>query len=272
MPDENELAGTQPEGTTAEIPGNEAAPEQDNDNLDLDAGQGDEGEGGEQQPETGKTDSEEEKPKSKQPFYEKRFGELTFEKREAQRERDEARAELAALKAGKPAETSEATPVTPQPTGDQDIERRAEQIVDQRAYKARVDSVIAAGNEAFDRATFTQKSNLVASIAGDRAYDLMNLVTDPEIVSDGHKVIAALADHPEEAERILALPLHKMTLALTKFAESSGKPSPKPISKVPAPVEPVNGGAKTSSRLDDPNMPMDEFGPAFLKTLASRRH
>lgn len=270
MPDENILAGTQPEGTTAEIPGNEAAPEQDNDELHTESA---EGEGGEEQPEAGKPEGEEEKPKQKPTFYEKRFGELTFEKREAQRERDELKAEIAALKAGKPAETTETTPAqTTQPQlGEQDIERRAAQIVDQREYKARVDSVIAAGNKAFDLQTFTEKSNLVAGIAGDRAYDLLNLVTDPEIVQDGHKVIAALADQPEEAERILALPLHKMTLALTKFAEANAKPAAKPISKVPAPVEPVNGGARTGTRLDDPNMPMDEFGPAFLKTLASRR-
>lgn len=269
MPDENELAGTQPEGTTAEIPGNETAPEQNNDEHDPNAEDGNEGEGGEEQQQA-ESQEEPEKPKQKQPFYEKRFGELTFEKREAQRERDEARAELAALKAGKQPEPGEQESVQRQQpaNNDSDVERRAAQIVDQREYKARVDGVIAAGNKDFDVKTFTEKSNLVAGIAGDRAYDLLNLVTDPEIVKDGHKVIAALADQPEEAERILALPLHKMTLALTKFAETNAKPAPKPISKVPAPVDPINGGAKTATRIDDPDMSMDEFGPKFLAAMA----
>lgn len=269
---ENELAGTQPGpgGTTAEIPGNDAAPEQNDDEHDPNAEQGDEG--GEEQP-AAENLEEPEKPKPKPTFYEKRFGELTFEKREAQRERDEAKAELAALKAGKQPEPSEQESVQRQQpvNNDSDVERRAAQIVDQREFQARVNGVVAAGNKAFDAATFTQKSNLVAGIAGDKAYDLMNLVTDPEIVQDGHKVIAALADQPEEAERILALPLHKMTLALTKFAETNAKPAPKPISKVPAPVEPVNGGTKTSTRIDDPDMPMDQFGPKFLEAMAKHR-
>lgn len=274
MAEENELAGTQPgpEDTSAENPGNSPAPEQNDDEHDPNAEAGNEGEGGEEQ-QPAERQEEPEKPKQKQPFYEKRFGELTFEKREAQRERDEARAELAALKAGKQPEPGEQEPVQRQQpaNSDSEVERRAAQIVDQREYKARVDGVIAAGNKDFDVKTFTEKSNLVAGIAGDRAYDLLNLVTDPEIVKDGHKVIAALADQPEEAERILALPLHKMTLALTKFAETNAKPAPKPISKVPAPVDPINGGAKTATRLDDPDMSMDEFGPKFLEAMAKHR-
>lgn len=274
MPDENEL-GTQPsaEGVTAEIPGNETAPEQGNDEHDTDTGEGNEA--GETQAAAGTEATQEAKPEKPKPtFYEKRFGELTFEKREAQRQLDAALAEIAALKAGKPAESTEATPTpTPAPGmhSDDAVERRAAQLVDQRAFEARVNGVIAAGNKEFDAATFTQKSNLVAGIAGDRAGALMSIVADPDIVADGHKLIAALADEPEEAERILALPQHKMTLELVKLSEKLGKPaSPKPISKVPAPVDPVNASARSSNKLDDPNTTMEEFGPAFLKMMRGR--
>lgn len=275
MPDENEL-GTQPsaEGVTAEIPGNETAPEQDNAELNTDAGEGNEG--GETQAAAAATETTQEaKPEKPKPtFYEKRFGELTFEKREAQRKLDEALAEIAALKAGKPAEGSAAvTTPTPAPllNSDDAVERRAAQLVEQRAFESRITSVIAAGNKEFDAPTFTQKSNLVAGIAGDRAGALMSIVADPEIVTDGHKLIAALADEPEEAERILSLPQHKMTLELVKLSEKLGRaPAPKPLSKVPPPVDPVNGGARSANKLDDPNTSMEEFGPAFLKMMKGR--
>lgn len=272
MPDENEL-GTQPsaEGVTADIPGNETAPEQGNDELDTQSGEGNEG--GEDQPAAATETSQETKPEKPKPtFYEKRFGELTFEKREAQRKLEEAMAEIAALKAGKPADSVETPPAaTPAPNSDDAVERRAAQLVEQREFDRRINSVIAAGNKEFDAQTFTDKSNLVAYIAGDKTGALMSIVADPEIVTDGHKLIAALADHPEEAERILALPQHKMTLELVKLSEKLGKaPAPKPLSKVPPPVDPVNASARSSNRLDDPNTPIEEFGPAFLKMMKGR--
>ena len=216
MPDENEL-GTQPsaEGVTAEIPGNETAPEQTNSEQHADTGQGNEG-GKTQAAAATETTGEAKPEKPKPTFYEKRFGELTFEKREAQRKLDAALAELAALKSGKPAESVEAAP-TPDPApllnSDDAVERRAAQLLEARAFAERVNSVITAGNKEFDVPTFTQKSNLVAGIAGERAGALMSIVADPEIVTDGHKLIAALAHEPDAPERMLALPPTTMTLA-----------------------------------------------------------
>jgi hypothetical protein len=273
MPDENEL-GTQPgaESVTAEIPGNDAAPEQGNEELHTESGEGNEG--GEQQPAAIEPTEEVKTEKPKQTFYEKRFGELTFEKREAQRKLDEALAEIATLKGTKPAETSEAAPVhqpVPAATSDDAVERRAAQIVDQRAFEARRDAMISAGEKEFETKAFAAKCNLVADIGERNLPSFMSLITDPEIVTDGHKVIAALADNPEEAHRILNLPQIKMALELTKLSEKLGKPAtPKTLSKVPPPVDPVNGGARSANKLDDPNTPMEEFGPAFLKMMRGR--
>lgn len=282
--DPNELAGTQPqpEGTTAEIPGNETAPEQTNDELDTGASETDAnseteasaeagGEGGESQQES-------ERPKPKPTFYEKRFGELTRQKREAERRAEEAEARLAALERGETATSQDEGETQPRPRQQQqpqpetDVERAAERLIEHREYSKRVTNVIAAGEAEFDKAEFTAKCNLIADIGGEAVQDFMKIVTDSDVVTDGHKVIAALADDPDEAERVLSLNPVKMALALTKLSEKLSKPpAPKPVSRVPAPVDPVNGAARTTTRLDDPNIPMDDFAKEFLKNAAARR-
>ncbi|UIY28702.1 hypothetical protein LZK73_18400 [Neorhizobium galegae] len=122
---------------------------------------------------------------------------------------------------------------------------------------------------------FNASCNLIASLMDDRQQAaFMRAVTDPEIVEDGHKVVVALAADPEEAERILALPPVKQALALSRLSAKLGKPTtptPKPISKVPAPVKPIGGNAQVSTSLDDPNVPMDKFADEFLKNMAQRK-
>jgi hypothetical protein len=48
-------------------------------------------------------------------------------------------------------------------------------------------------------------------------------------VEGGQRAIIEMADDPEEAERILAMPPHRMALALTKLG-ATPTPEPKPVS------------------------------------------
>lgn len=275
---ENELQGTQPapEGTTVEIPGNEAAPEQ-NEELETGAEEGGESTEASAEGDGGAEPTEPEQPKPKPTFYEKRFGELTRKAREAERERDELKQRLEALERGdtttqQPAEgETQPRPRQTQAAPETDVEKAAERLVEHREYTKRVSSIIAAGEAEYDKDAFTRKCNLIADIGGSAVPEFMKIVTDTDVVPDGHKVIAALADDPDEAERILSLNPVKMALALTKLSEKIAKPTPRQVSKVPAPIEPVNGAAQTSTRLDDPNLPMDDFAKTFLKNAAARR-
>ncbi len=81
----------------------------------------------------------------------------------------------------------------------------------------------------------------------------MQLITDPEIIPDGHKVVAALAANPEEATRILSLDGLRMAAAPTKFA-STAKPPEKPISKAPEPIKPIGGTVKASEPNENQSM------------------
>jgi len=83
---------------------------------------------------------------------------------------------------------------------------------------------------------------------GDRA-DFMEIVTDPDIIPDGHKVLSALAADPDEARKIAKLPPAKMAAALVRYQANMKQPE-KPISSAPAPIKPIGGTAKPSIPAD----------------------
>lgn len=278
----NELDGVTPlpEGESVQDTGN-SAPEQVNgeqhsDSIEGNAGEEIEGEaeGGEDEgSEAGGEGEQQEqpKPKKKLPWELRRIHEETNKRREAERKAEELAAEVERLRKGGSADlSSEEAPDT-----DTLVNQRAQQIVEQREFQSRVNDWAAKGAQEFGVDDFNASCNLIASLMDDRQQaNFMKTITDPEIVEDGHKVIAALAEDPEEAERILSLPPVKQALALNKLAAKVNKPAtpaPKPISKAPAPVTPIGGKTQASTRLDDPDVPMDKFADEFLKSMASRR-
>ena len=134
--------------------------------------------------------------------------------------------------------------------------------------KSRTDGLLAAGNTEFK--DFTDRCNVVASLgAGDRP-DFMQIVTDPQVLPDGHKVIAQLAEHPDEAARILALPTVQMTAALVKFqAEISKAPAPKPLSSAPAPIKTIDGQTRGSDEPND-NDSMEVYAAKYKAQQAKK--
>lgn len=194
------------------------------------------------------TVAEPEKPK-RTPWYQTRIDEITKARRDAERERDELRASLALAK---PKEGEEA-PAGPDAAAlDKLIDQRAEARVAQRDYDRRSKAWIEAGQKEFGANEFNDKCNEVAALGAGESSAFMQLITDPEIIQDGHKVVAALAANPEEATRILALDPLRMSAALTKFA-STAKPPEKKISQAPPPIKPIGGSAKPSEPNDDQN-------------------
>lgn len=283
----NELDAQQgkPEGEAALNPGNNAAPEQNDDQLNTDAGENNAGEeiegsaegqeGNDAGEGAGEETQEVAKPKpgekKKLPWELRRINEETNKRREAERRAADLEARLAKLENG---ESGEARASSPEDDIDTRVARHAEHLLEQRNFKTRVDSWASAGVTEFGADEFNAQCNLIASLVDDKSQrELMDTLTDPDQVKDGHKVIMELASDPEEAERILSLPPKKMALALSKISDRIGKPAtpaPKPISKVPAPVTTVGGSPKATTRLEDPDIPMDKFADEFLTNMAKR--
>jgi hypothetical protein len=193
------------------------------------------------------TEEQPEKPVKKVDPLQKRIDTLTRARHDAERERDEARAELAKLK---PTAATTEAPAAEAPDLDTLANQRAEQIVAQREFRTRVNAWAKAGETEF-KDDWNDKCNMVANLGATERPEFMQIVTDPDLIKDGHKVVAALADDPEEAERILSLTPVKMSAALVKYAEKIGKPKAKPLSNAPEPIKPINGTAKASDEPTD---------------------
>lgn len=185
------------------------------------------------------------KPK-RTPWYQDRINELTAQKTKERQAREKAEAELAALR---PKEDAEQAPAFDPKQFEALIDQRADAKLAQKQFEARSKAWIAAGNKEFGASEFMEKCNEVAALGAGESAEFMQLITDADVIPDGHKVVAALADHPEEAQRILSLDPVRMAAALTKFASTAKLPE-KPLSQAPAPIKPIGGTAKASVPSD----------------------
>lgn len=267
------LEGTQaqPEGET--VANQETATTENLNEHDQNREQHNEAQEGDESGERQQASEEQREEKPKQPkkplsWEMKRIHEETNKRRELEQKFEEAQKELERLRKGT---TSEA-PETPQtPDIDTIANQRAQQLVEQREYQKKVNAWDAAGAKEFGREDFNNSCDLIASLMDQKqTYSFMQTITDPEIVEDGHKIVMALAENPEEAERILRLPPVKQALELNKLSAKIKQPTPKPVSKVPPPVDPVKGSPKGGTRLDDPDAPMDKWADDFLKSIRKR--
>lgn len=271
--DPNELDLTQevPEGETVINPGDEnPAPEQ-------------EVETSEESPEPEQEEAPEpEKPEPEKPVEKKkiswelrRINEETNKRREAEKRAVEAEAELQRLRSGAkpaPVATDEAAPVD----ADQIRARARDEIRQEEAIRLATERFNEACNKTFEQgvaaygADFENAASTMTQALGDEIQkrpEFLQVITDLE---NGHQVYYELSRNPEEAERLLKMPAHKMILELGRMSDKVAKPAVKPISKAPAPVSPVGGTPKNTARLEDDDVPMDQFATLLLTRLAKQ--
>ena len=199
----------------------------------------------EAQPEPTETPAPEaEKPKQK-PWFQTRIDELTRQKHEAAREAKEAKDRLALIEGQQEASESPPKPVFTEAAFNEAVKAEARRVAAFEAQQARTTSWVQAGEKEFGKDGFTERCNMVAAMGAGENPDFMAIVTDPDILPDGYRVIDALAAQPEEAQRILSLPPIKMAAALTRLHTAS-KPVEKPISAAPKPIPTTGGTAKSS--------------------------
>jgi hypothetical protein len=175
--------------------------------------------------------------------FQSRIDELTKIRRQQERRIAELEAAQAVGKTETPAEKA--------PVGDFDtiVSQRAAEMVQQREMQGRVNSWLKAGLDEF-KDDFNERCNTVAALGAQERPEFMQIVTDPDIIPDGHRLVAALADDPAETARILSLPPVQMSAALVKYAGKLAAPKGKPISGAPAPIKPLDGTARAS---DEPS-------------------
>jgi len=184
------------------------------------------------------------KPK-RTPWYQTRIDALTRQKAEERAAREATEAKLALFEAAQPKDGDAPKGYTAEDF-QAAVKAEAARVAQVESANRRTKSWLDAGTKEFGLEAFNEKCNVVAAMGAGDSPDFMAIVTDPEVMPEGHKVVAMLADNPDEAERILALSPPKMIAALTRFVTTAATPA-KPISQAPRPITQVGGTAKSSA-------------------------
>lgn len=187
----------------------------------------------------------------KEPWFQKRIGELTREKYEARREADEARQEAAQIR--EHIARQQQGDDTQQPIGNVQAfvqQEAARQVAEQRFNEA-CNKVYASGKSEFqDFDTSVANLQLVGM-----GRDFLELTATSDA---GAKLIHYLGTDLDEAARIASLPPLQMARELTKLEIKLSQVKPKPVSNAPAPISPIGSGGSTDGGLRD-DLPIGEW-------------
>lgn len=212
---------------------------------------------------------EEKKEPAKKPWFQTRIDELTRARRDAERKAAEAEAKAQVL------EASQAKPDQPitslnREQYQKDVAAEAQRQIQQQTYATRSRSWLDAGVKEYGMEDFNQRCDMVAAMGAADRPEFMQMILDPDLVPDGHKVVAQLAENPDEAQRILSLdsPV-KMAAALTRFAMTA-QPEKRQVSNAPKPISPIGGTAKASGAPSD-NDPTPEWMAKRRAEVAARK-
>lgn len=206
------------------------------------------------------TESAEDKAK-KEPWFQKRIGELTREKYEARRQAETAAAEAQAIR--DQLARYQQGDTEPQAQDVQSlVKTQAAKLVAEQSFNDSCNKVYAAGKAEFP--DFDKSVANLQMVGINR--DFLELATTSDA---GAKLLSYLGQdsHLDEAARIAALPPVQMARELTKLEFKLAAPPPiKPVSKAPAPIKPIGASGAVDSELDD-KLPMDEW----LRRRAAQR-
>jgi hypothetical protein len=186
--------------------------------------------GAEQTAEQIEQQTQQDKPKND--WVQRRIDQLTREKHEERRQREELEARLRQYQ--QPADGQQ-QPQQRQMSAD-DIRAEARRLVEQDKFNDACNKVFDAGKTEF--AGDWDSSLRTFQMLGGASPEFLEAVT---AMDGGHKVLHHLGQNPELAERVLSLPPLRMALELARLETTVGQAKPKPVSKAPDPINPIGG-------------------------------
>lgn len=182
----------------------------------------------------------------KEPWFQKRIGELTREKYEARRLAEQAAAEVRQYREQlQRAQQGEQAPQV----GNVEtlIQQEARRLLAETTFNEACNKVYATGKQEF--------SDFDTAVANLQMVGMNRGFLEFTAASDaGAKLIHHLGKDLDEAARISALPPVLMARELTKLELKLSQPQAKPVSKAPAPITPIagtSGGSKDPSEMTD---------------------
>lgn len=209
--------------------------------------------GGGKEPPPEETETSEE-PERDDGEFEKRISRLAFEKRQAEKRARELQQRLDRTE-------GKAPPLDKDEEVARLVEQRAAELADLHAYNAKANEVYKAGCETYP--DFDQRLANFRDLGGISR----EVVEAADEAGDAHKIIHWLSRNLDEAERIMKMSPHRMGAALAKINAKVN--APKPQTKAPAPIKPIQGQAKSEPSMDD--MPIDEWMRREDERMSTRR-
>ena len=198
----------------------------------------------------------------KEPWFQKRIGELTREKYEAKRMAEAAANEVAQYRdyVARLQQGDQAQP----PAADVQtlVQQEAARMLAERSFNETCNKVYAAGKAEFPN--FDQSVANLQLVGVGREF--LELATSSDA---GAKLLNHLGANLEEAERIASLSPVQMARELTRLEFKLTQPSVKPVSKAPAPISPISGTNSNSKSPDE--MTDTEFAKWRKSQIAARR-
>lgn len=198
------------------------------------------------------TEEQKEQAQKKEPWFQKRIGELTRDKYEEKRVNADLKAENERLRMA----LAQGQQGEPHQEGEQgDVRTLARQEAKRMRAEERFTETC---NRTYDagKAEFPDFDRAVANLQMVGASrEFLELATTSDA---GHKLLHHLGTDMDEAARIMSLPPIQMARELTKLEFKLGQPATKPVSKAPAPIKPLGSGKAAGEGLSD-DLPIDEW-------------
>lgn len=205
----------------------------------------------EQAQEAEQTQETPEEKAKKEPWFQKRIGELTREKYEARRAAEEAQQQaeqyrqyVAQIQQGEQAQ---------QPGVDVRTlaQQEATRMVAEQRFNESCNKVYAEGAKEFPDFDAAVRNLQMVGVTRD----FLELAATSDA---GAKLIHHLGTDLDEAARITSLPPVQMARELTKLEYKLNQPQAKPVSKAPAPIKPIGSGGVADTGLRD-DLSADEW-------------
>lgn len=224
-------------------------------------GSGEEGAEGEEGDDAG---GEEEAPPKAKDWRDRQIAKLREKEKasadqiaEANRRAEAAEAALAAAPGERDAATTEQARET--------ARKEALETVRQEEYYKRLNTGLVAMDEAGAKAFPTTWKDRIEQVREVMSEELMGRPDFLEAIVDQPNSAAVyheLAGDPDRMEELLKLPPHKMGVEIARMADKLAKPVPKQVSRVPAPIKPLQRGGTERALEDlinDPNASQEEI-------------
>lgn len=193
---------------------------------------------------------------AKEPWYTKRIGKLTKEASNAKEELQAARDKIAAMEAAS-AGGEDAPRLYTQAEVDAQIEKRASEKSEISQINGKLDTMFETGLKSHK--DFEKRVQAYGQAFGQELATRVDFFTAVSDLDNGSDVLYALGGDLDRMADILEMSGPRMGIALANLSAKLAAPKPKPLSKAPSPIKPLESTTKAAKSIWDKDISDDEY-------------